>query len=109
MTCRAKDAPGAHDVPPRNSSVEASSAPPDTSSNTPNDWTPNPLPPSLHHPQSELIQSQLQTSRALLQAATAMAVLAQAIQNLIEYGTEHNEEESDYPSVGLDGKPIPRA
>jgi hypothetical protein len=51
----------------------------------------------------------LQSAQALMRAAAAMLQLSQSIQNLIEYGTRENDEESDYPSVGLDGRPIPRS
>jgi hypothetical protein len=54
--------------------------------------------------------AQLQINQSLLAASTAMTLLAQSIQNLIEYGTRENDEEGeDYPTVGLDGRPIPRS
>ena len=58
---------------------------------------------------NDLLSAQLQINQALLTAATAMTLLAQAIQHLIEYGTRDSDEESDFPTVGLDGRPIPRS
>jgi hypothetical protein len=58
---------------------------------------------------SDLIQAHRQSTLALQQAAVAMTLLSQSIQSLIEYGTRDNDEESDYPTVGLDGRPIPRS
>jgi hypothetical protein len=53
--------------------------------------------------------AQLQAAQALMHAAAAMLQLSQSIQSLIEYGTRDNDEESDYPTIGLDGRPIPRS
>jgi hypothetical protein len=59
---------------------------------------------------NDLMAAQLQINQSLLAASTAMTLLAQSIQNLIEYGTRENDEEGeDYPTVGLDGRPIPRS